>query len=54
MSTEEQRLNKYGMKTYNTRDLIVREDIMGKAKELATLISTSEEVKHFQQAEQKS
>lgn len=53
MSTEEPRLNKYGMKTYNTRDLIVREDIMGKAKELATLISTSEEVWHFQQAEQK-
>lgn len=53
MSTEEQRLNKYGMKTYNTRDLIVREDIMGKAKELASLISTSEEVRHFQQAEQK-
>ncbi|QQZ60092.1 YlbF family regulator [Paenibacillus sonchi] len=53
MSQEEPRLNDYGMQTYNTRDLIVREDIMGKAKELASLISTSEEVKHFQQAEQK-
>lgn len=53
MSMEEMRLNKYGMPTYDTRDLIVREDIMGKAKELASLISTSEEVKHFQQAEQK-
>jgi cell fate (sporulation/competence/biofilm development) regulator YmcA (YheA/YmcA/DUF963 family) len=53
VSTEEQQLNQYGMKTFNTRDLIVREDIMGKAKELASLISTSEEVRHFQQAEQK-
>ncbi|MFF2912513.1 RicAFT regulatory complex protein RicA family protein [Paenibacillus sp. NPDC057934] len=41
------------MPTYDTRDLIVREDIMGKAKELASLISTSEEVQHFQQAEKK-
>ncbi|WP_439823154.1 RicAFT regulatory complex protein RicA family protein [Paenibacillus borealis] len=53
VSQEEPRLNEYGMPTYNTRDLIVREDIMGKAKELASLISTSEEVQHFQQAEQK-
>lgn len=53
MSQEEPRVNEYGMQTHNTRDLIVREDIMGKAKELASLISTSEEVKHFQQAEQK-
>jgi cell fate (sporulation/competence/biofilm development) regulator YmcA (YheA/YmcA/DUF963 family) len=53
MSQTEGRLNEYGMQTYNTRDLIVREDIMGKAKELASLISTSEEVRHFQQAEQK-
>lgn len=53
MSQEEARLNEYGMQTHNTRDLIVKEDIMGKAKELATLISTSEEVRHFQQAEQK-
>ncbi|WP_245864609.1 RicAFT regulatory complex protein RicA family protein [Paenibacillus donghaensis] len=41
------------MKTFDTRDLIVREDIMGKAKELASLISTSEEVRHYQQAEMK-
>ena len=53
VSQEQPRLNKYGMQTYNTRDLIVREDIMGKAKELASLISTSEEVRHFQQAELK-
>ncbi|WP_442950387.1 RicAFT regulatory complex protein RicA family protein [Paenibacillus sp. DMB20] len=50
---QEQRVNKYGMPTYNTRDLIIREDIMAKAEELANLISTSEEVKMFQQAEEK-
>ncbi|KGE17385.1 membrane protein [Paenibacillus wynnii] len=53
MAMEEGRLNKYGMPTYNSRDLIVRDDIIGKAKELASLISTSDEVRHFQQAEQK-
>ncbi|ALS27633.1 YlbF family regulator [Paenibacillus cisolokensis] len=36
---------------YHTRDLIVREDIMAKAKELAELIYTSEEVQHFRRAE---
>ncbi len=46
-------MNAYGMVTHNTRDLIVREDIMGKAKELAALISTSDEVRQFQQAELK-
>ncbi|WP_091065880.1 RicAFT regulatory complex protein RicA family protein [Paenibacillus sp. NFR01] len=53
MSQEQPRVNEYGMLTHNSRDLIVREDIMHKAKELASLISTSEEVRHFQQAEQK-
>ncbi|WP_019910608.1 RicAFT regulatory complex protein RicA family protein [Paenibacillus sp. HW567] len=53
MSQDEPLVNEFGMQTHHTRDLIVREDIMGKAKELASLISTSEEVKHFQQAEQK-
>ncbi|WP_422661492.1 RicAFT regulatory complex protein RicA family protein [Paenibacillus sp. EC2-1] len=41
------------MPTFNTRDLIIREDIMEKAGELAELISTSEEVRMFQQAEEK-
>ncbi|MGM1045203.1 MAG: RicAFT regulatory complex protein RicA family protein [Bacillota bacterium] len=41
------------MPTFNTRELIIREDIMAKAEELAGLISTSEEVKMFQQAEEK-
>ncbi|MDT3424607.1 cell fate (sporulation/competence/biofilm development) regulator YmcA (YheA/YmcA/DUF963 family) [Paenibacillus forsythiae] len=46
-------MNQYGMMSYDTRDLIVREDIIAKARELASLISTSEEVKLFQQAEEK-
>ncbi|QWU14091.1 Cell fate regulator YmcA, YheA/YmcA/DUF963 family (controls sporulation, competence, biofilm development) [Paenibacillus sophorae] len=53
MTEEKGRVNKYGMMSYDTRDLIVRDDIMVKAKELASLISTSEEVKQFQQAEEK-
>lgn len=38
--------------SYNTRDLIVREDIMAKAKELADAIFTSEEVQQYRRAEQ--
>ncbi|WP_054956162.1 RicAFT regulatory complex protein RicA family protein [Paenibacillus dakarensis] len=41
------------MPTYHSRDLVIREDILTKAEELAGLISTSEEVKMFQQAEEK-
>ncbi|MGQ8871844.1 RicAFT regulatory complex protein RicA family protein [Paenibacillus sp. TSA_86.1] len=41
------------MPTYDTRNLIIRDDIMGKAKELADMLGTSEEVKLFQQAEAK-
>lgn len=41
-----------GMRAYNVTELIVRDDIMAKAKELAELISTSEEVEHFRKAEQ--
>lgn len=36
---------------FEVRDLLVREDIMVKAKELAELIYTSEEVKMYQTAE---
>ncbi|AJY76642.1 RicAFT regulatory complex protein RicA family protein [Paenibacillus beijingensis] len=36
---------------YDTRDLLVRSDIMAKAKELANLIYTSEEVQQFRRAE---
>ncbi|CAM3931424.1 YlbF family regulator [Paenibacillus alkaliterrae] len=38
--------------SFNTRDLIVKEDIQKKAKELADLIFTSEEVQHYRRAEQ--
>lgn len=50
---EEVQYNHYGMPTYDTRNLIIRDDIMGKAKELADMLGTSEEVKQFQQAEAK-
>ncbi|WP_276352418.1 RicAFT regulatory complex protein RicA family protein [Cohnella caldifontis] len=40
-----------GILSFDNRDLIVREDIMAKAKELAHLISTTEEVSLFQRAE---
>ncbi|WP_127583878.1 RicAFT regulatory complex protein RicA family protein [Paenibacillus koleovorans] len=37
---------------FNVRDLIVREDIMDRTKQLANLISTSEEVIFYRKAEQ--
>ncbi|MNI31518.1 hypothetical protein D3C73_854040 [compost metagenome] len=40
-----------GIPKYDSRDLVIREDIMKKAKELADLIGTSEEVVQFQKAE---
>lgn len=36
---------------FNTTDLIVREDILNKAKELAALISTADEIQVYQKAE---
>ncbi|MEK3734657.1 MULTISPECIES: RicAFT regulatory complex protein RicA family protein [Paenibacillus] len=53
MAQEHGRVNAYGMTSYNTRELIIRDDIMAKAEELAELISSSEEVKMFKQAEEK-
>ncbi|WP_028610954.1 RicAFT regulatory complex protein RicA family protein [Paenibacillus harenae] len=41
-----------GIPSFNTRELIVKEDIMKKAKELADSIFTSEEVQHYRRAEQ--
>ncbi|GAB2722524.1 YlbF family regulator [Paenibacillus thermoaerophilus] len=38
---------------YRVTDLVVREDILAKAKELAELIATSEEVRVFKEAERK-
>lgn len=40
-----------GVPKFDSRDLVIREDIMSKAKELAALIGTSEEVQQFQKAE---
>ncbi|WP_127543728.1 RicAFT regulatory complex protein RicA family protein [uncultured Paenibacillus sp.] len=53
MAQEEVQYNYYGMPTYDTRNLVIRDDIMGKAKELADMLGTSEEVRQFQQAETK-
>ncbi|MHA7584321.1 MULTISPECIES: RicAFT regulatory complex protein RicA family protein [Paenibacillus] len=53
VAQEEVQYNQYGMPTYDTRNLVIRDDIMGKAKELADMLGTSEEVKQFQQAESK-
>ncbi|WP_106406070.1 RicAFT regulatory complex protein RicA family protein [Paenibacillus solani] len=53
MGQDHVRTNTYGMATYNSRDLVIREDILAKAGELAELISTSEEVQTFKQAEEK-
>ncbi|OXM84765.1 RicAFT regulatory complex protein RicA family protein [Paenibacillus rigui] len=39
------------MERYTNTEMIVREDILAKAKELAELISTSNEVQFFQKAE---
>jgi cell fate (sporulation/competence/biofilm development) regulator YmcA (YheA/YmcA/DUF963 family) len=39
------------MEHYNTKDLLVREDIVAKAKELADLIATSTEVEFYQKSE---
>jgi cell fate (sporulation/competence/biofilm development) regulator YmcA (YheA/YmcA/DUF963 family) len=41
-----------GMPHYHVRDLIIRDDIMAKAKELAELITTSAEVDFYRKAEQ--
>lgn len=41
----------HDMESYSKTDLIVRDDIMAKAKELAHLISTTDEVRMYQNAE---
>lgn len=41
----------YVMPKYHTRDLLVRDDIMNKAKQLADMICTTEEVTQYQHAE---
>ncbi len=51
MSNVQPKLNAHGMETYTNTELIVREDILSKAKELAQLISTSSEVQIFRKIE---
>lgn len=51
MSDHHDHPHECGMERYTNTELIVREDILVKAKELAELISTSNEVQFFQKAE---
>ncbi|KPV57700.1 membrane protein [Paenibacillus sp. A3] len=48
----EQKYTNCGMELYTNTEMIVSEDILDKAKELAGLLATSNEVQFFQQAEQ--
>jgi cell fate (sporulation/competence/biofilm development) regulator YmcA (YheA/YmcA/DUF963 family) len=41
------------MKHYHTKDLLVREDIMAKAKEVAELLSTSDEADLYRKSEKR-
>ncbi|XID95016.1 RicAFT regulatory complex protein RicA family protein [Paenibacillaceae bacterium WGS1546] len=43
----------YEMPSFDNRELIVRDDILNQAKELARLVTTTEEVALFQQAEKR-
>lgn len=43
--------NAYKVPEYTNTEMIVREDILDKAKELATLLTTSNEVQFYQKAE---
>ncbi|MEK8130145.1 YlbF family regulator [Paenibacillus filicis] len=47
----EQKFTDCGMELYTNTEMIVSEDILGKAKELAEMLSASNEVQFFQQAE---
>jgi cell fate (sporulation/competence/biofilm development) regulator YmcA (YheA/YmcA/DUF963 family) len=40
-----------GIPKFDSRDFVVRADIMAKAKELAEMIYTSDEVRHYRRAE---
>ncbi|WP_407925660.1 RicAFT regulatory complex protein RicA family protein [Chengkuizengella marina] len=53
MSEAKQRVNEHGMPEYTITELVVREDILKKAKELASLISTTDEVRMYKEAEKK-
>ncbi|WP_159884245.1 RicAFT regulatory complex protein RicA family protein [Paenibacillus puerhi] len=47
----EQKFTDCGMELYTNTEMIVSEDILAKAKELAEMLSASNEVQFFQQAE---
>ncbi|WP_256872200.1 RicAFT regulatory complex protein RicA family protein [Paenibacillus sp. 79R4] len=53
MTQQHQQQTDCGIPKFDSRDTVIREDIMAKAKELAALIGTSEEVQQFKKAEQK-
>lgn len=52
MTQQHQQHTDCGIPKFDSRDLVIREDIMVKAKELADLIGTSEEVQTFKKAEE--
>lgn len=53
MSQHEHNRGRSPMESYHISELLVREDIMEKAKELAELLSTSEEVDLYRKAEKR-
>jgi cell fate (sporulation/competence/biofilm development) regulator YmcA (YheA/YmcA/DUF963 family) len=53
MSQQEHNHVQSPMKSYHISELLVRDDIMAKAKELAELLATSEEVELFRKAEKR-
>jgi len=51
LTQQHQQQTDCGIPKFDSRDMVIREDIMAKAKELAALIGTSEEVQQFKKAE---
>lgn len=51
--TRQGKVNELGMKEHYVRELIVGEDILEKAKEMARMIASTDEVKMYQQAEKR-
>jgi cell fate (sporulation/competence/biofilm development) regulator YmcA (YheA/YmcA/DUF963 family) len=51
MTNEAHVMSSSGMKHYKSEELVLREDILAKAKEIAELLSTTDEVITFRKAE---
>ncbi|WP_371754770.1 RicAFT regulatory complex protein RicA family protein [Ferviditalea candida] len=51
MTEEARRIMSHPLEEFSVRDLIVRDDILAKTKELADLLSTSDEVETYRKAE---